>query len=157
MLFRCVVCESKAHFILRNAKRDYADFNLQGIYFPALLLMMGSFFAKTSIFLLFYQIFTIQSTMRIAILIGLIFTFLIYWPGVGVASYYEVPHPGETWVDTISDGRTLIPLKWWQAQSALAVALDFYIFVLPLPAMFKLRVPLRRRIPVIAVFSLALM
>lgn len=94
--------------------------------------------------------------MRIAIWVGLVFDFLIYWTGVGVATYYETPHPGETWINTL-DGRTLIPLHWWQAQSALSIILDIYIFVLPLPAVAKLKLLIRKRISIIAVFSLALM
>lgn len=94
--------------------------------------------------------------MYIAIRVGLILNFLIYWPGVAIATYYEVPHVGETWLDTL-DGRTLIPLSWWQAQSALIVALDIYIFVLPLPTVMSLQMPIRKRLSVISVFSVAMM
>jgi len=94
--------------------------------------------------------------MRIAIWSGITFTFLIYGAGVAVATYYETPHIGETWMDVL-DGRAIVPLKWWQAQSALTIALDIYIFILPLPAISKLRISFRRRIQLIAVFSLALM
>lgn len=129
---------------------------IKGIYIGAILFQVGSFFAKASIFLLFSQIFTIQKSMRVAIWVGLVFDFLLYGTGIGVASYYETPHMGETWVDTL-DGRSLIPLPWWQAQSALSIALDLYIFVLPLPAVARLKLPIRKRISVMAVFSLALM
>lgn len=128
----------------------------QGVYFPAILFQMGAFFAKASIFLLFSQLFTVQRSMYIAIRVGLILNFLIYWPGVAIATYYEVPHVGETWLDTL-DGRTLIPLSWWQAQSALIVALDIYIFVLPLPTVMTLQMPIRKRLSVISVFSVAMM
>ena len=95
--------------------------------------------------------------MRYAIWIGLTATFLLYCPGVIVATYYEKPRPGQTWVDVLEDGSSLIPLRWWQAQSALAVLLDIYIFVLPVPAISMLNMPTRQRLSIIAVFSLALM
>jgi hypothetical protein len=117
---------------------------------------MGAFFAKASIFLLYLQLFTIEQSIRIAIWVGLAFNFLIYWPGVAVAVYYETPRTGEVWVD-ILDGRTLIPLPWWQAQSALSIVLDLYIFILPLPVLARLKMPIQKRISVIAVFSLALL
>lgn len=94
--------------------------------------------------------------MRFAIWMGQAFNFLLYGAGVAVATYYETPRPGETWLDAL-DGRSLIPLRWWQAQSALAIALDIYIFILPLPALYKLNISVRRRMQLIAVFSLALM
>jgi hypothetical protein len=117
---------------------------------------MGSCFAKASIFLLFQQIFTIQKKMRYAIWFGQAFNFALYAAGVAVAIVYETPRTGEKW-SAILDGRTLIPLQWWQAQSALIVALDVYIFILPLPSLWKLKIPIRRRASVLAVFSLALM
>lgn len=94
--------------------------------------------------------------MHIAIWIGLTMDFLVYAVGVAVGTYYETPRAGEYWVDTL-DGRTVIPLKWWQTQSALIIALDVYIFVLPLPVVSRLKMPLRQRIPLISVFSLALL
>lgn len=94
--------------------------------------------------------------MRYAIWIGQVFNFLIYFTGFGVVTYYSSPHIGETWVDTL-DGRSLIGMPWWQTMSALIVALDIYIFVLPLPALLKLKVPMRRKIQLIAIFSLAVM
>lgn len=94
--------------------------------------------------------------MRVVIWIGLVFDFLLYASGLAVATYYETPRAGESWT-AVLDGRTLIPLRWWQAQSALSVVLDFYIFIIPLPVVAKLKMPIQRRIPLVAVFSLALM
>ncbi|KAL5120454.1 hypothetical protein ACEQ8H_001744 [Pleosporales sp. CAS-2024a] len=131
-------------------------FSRMVFFFPGILFNAGSFFAKASIFLLFHQIFTIQKTTRIAIKIGHVFNFLIYAVGFATAIVYEAPRPGESWA-AILDGRLMIPLHWWQAQAGLVVVLDIYIFVLPLPNLWKLQVPLRRRIPALAVFSLALM
>ncbi|OAL01488.1 hypothetical protein IQ06DRAFT_335785 [Phaeosphaeriaceae sp. SRC1lsM3a] len=118
--------------------------------------LMSAGCAKASIFLLFQQIFTIQKTMRHAIWFGQAFNFALYATGVAIAIVYETPRTGEHW-SAILDGRTVIPLPWWQAQSALIVALDIYIFILPLSNLWKLKIPIRRRISVLAVFSLALM
>lgn len=130
---------------------------MQGIYFNGLFCQLGACFAKASIFLLFFQIFAVQRSIRIAIWIGLTLNFLIYAPGIAVLTYYGAPRVGETWLDTLGDGRNLIPLPWWQAQSALSVAIDIYIFVLPLPTLTRLHLPTRRRISLVAVFSVALM
>ncbi|KAK4212988.1 hypothetical protein QBC37DRAFT_181667 [Rhypophila decipiens] len=81
---------------------------------------------------------------------------MIYAVGIAVATYFETPRIGEQWTDTL-DGRTLVPVPWWQLQSALTVLLDLYIFVLPLPVLAKLNLPMRRKLGLTAVFSLALM
>jgi hypothetical protein len=117
---------------------------------------IGGFFAKASILLLFDQIFTVHKGMRYAIWFGQAFNFVLYATAVAIAIVYETPRAGESW-SAILDGRTLIPLPWWQAQSALITAFDIYIFVLPLPHVWNLTVSIRRRIPVYAVFSLALL
>jgi hypothetical protein len=98
----------------------------------------------------------VQKSMRIAIWTGLAFNFLLYWPGVAIKTYYEAPHHGESWIVTL-DGRAMIPLRFWQAQSALIIILDMYIFIVPMPAIAKLRLSIRRKISMAALFSLALM
>ncbi|KAL8793398.1 MAG: hypothetical protein Q9195_003984 [Heterodermia aff. obscurata] len=129
----------------------------KGIYFPALLMATGNFLAKASIFLLFQQIFTVLKPMRIAIWIGLAVNLMIFCPSVVVATYYQTPRSGETWVSVIEDDRQRIAVRWWQAQSALSAILDMYTFILPLPAIFELNLSTRKRISIITVFSLALM
>jgi hypothetical protein len=75
--------------------------------------------------------------MRYAIWFGQAVNFVVYAAGTCVIIYYETPRSGEPW-SAILDGRALIPLKFWQAQSAIIIALDLYIFVLPLPGLWKL-------------------
>lgn len=94
--------------------------------------------------------------MRIAIWIGQTFNFLIYGAGLAVASYYETPKPGQPWETALVE-RALIPLKWWQAQSALSIVLDLYIFILPLPVIGSLKMSTKKRLSIVAVFSLALL
>lgn len=81
---------------------------------------------------------------------------MLYATGIAVATYYETPRAGEQWT-AILDGRALIPLLWWETQSALSVLLDLYIFILPLPIIVGLRLSAKQRLSLIAVFSLALM
>lgn len=129
---------------------------IQNNYFTGMLLQMGQLFAKASILLLFSQLFTIHLPMRVAIWVGLTFDILIYFPGFAVQTYYQTPHVGETWLDTL-DGRNIVPLAWWQAQSALIVVLDIYIFILPLLTLMRLQLPTRKRVSLLAVFSVALL
>ncbi len=127
-----------------------------GVYLPALFLITGTFLAKASILMLFRQIFHVEESMRVVIWIGLALDVLIYLPSVVVATYFQIPHAGEHWM-SVPDGRALVPLKWWQAQSILSVVLDVYMFILPLPIIFRMQLPPRKLLQAVAVFSLALL
>ncbi|GFF33521.1 hypothetical protein IFM61606_01907 [Aspergillus udagawae] len=115
------------------------------------------FFAKSSIFLLCRQIFTIQKTMKYAIGFGLLFTFVLYWPGVGLESYYAAPHIGETWEDLLINKRPEHLIYWGVVQGTLSVVLDIYIFILPLPLLSKLQLPRKKRWQLLIIFSTAMM
>ncbi|KAH2661681.1 hypothetical protein KXV32_000420 [Aspergillus fumigatus] len=114
---------------------------IQILYAQGTLLGPVIFFAKSSIFLLCRQIFTIQKQMKYAIRFGLLFTFLLYWPGVGLESYFAAPHVGETWEDLLVNHRPVKLIYWGIVQGTLSVILDIYIFILPLPLLAKLQLP----------------
>ncbi|GFF49232.1 NADPH-dependent 1-acyldihydroxyacetone phosphate reductase [Aspergillus lentulus] len=127
------------------------------LYAQGTLLGPVIFFAKSSIFLLCRQIFTIQKAMKYAIRFGLLFTFLLYWPGVGLESYFAAPHIGETWDDLLVNKRPEKLIYWGIVQGALSVVLDIYIFILPLPLLSKLQLPRKKRWQLLIIFSTAMM
>lgn len=58
----------------------------------------------------------------------------------------------------ITRGRERSILIYWGAvQGFLSVGLDLYIFILPLPILFKLQMPRRRKIQLVALFSSGLL
>lgn len=127
------------------------------LYAQGTLLGPVIFFAKSSIFLLCRQIFTIQKQMKYAIRFGLLFTFLLYWPGVGLESYFAAPHVGETWEDLLVNHRPVKLIYWGIVQGTLSVILDIYIFILPLPLLAKLQLPRKKRWKLLIIFSTAMM
>lgn len=129
----------------------------QILYAQGVLLGPTIFFAKCSIFLLYRQIFTIQKPLKIAIWVGLIFTFLLYWAGVPLESYFSAPHVGETWEDLLTNGRPGQLIYWGIVQGTCSVVLDIYIFLLPLPMLAQLQMAHWRRLQLLAVFSTAMM
>ncbi|GIJ98279.1 hypothetical protein Aspvir_000395 [Aspergillus viridinutans] len=129
----------------------------QILYAQGVLLGPVIFFAKSSIFLLCRQIFTIQKSMKYAIRFGLLFTFVLYWPGVGLESYYAAPHIGETWEDLLVNKRPEHLIYWGVVQGTLSVVLDIYIFILPLPLLSKLQLPRKKRWQLLIIFSTAMM
>ncbi|KAF4215124.1 hypothetical protein CNMCM8980_010661 [Aspergillus fumigatiaffinis] len=131
--------------------------NIQILYAQGTLLGPVIFFAKSSIFLLCRQIFTIQKPMKYAIRFGLLFTFLLYWPGVGLESYFAAPHIGETWEDLLVNHRPEKLIYWGIVQGTLSVVLDIYIFILPLPLLSKLQLPRKKRWQLLIIFSTAML
>jgi hypothetical protein len=115
------------------------------------------FFAKAAILLLYLQIFNSHRAMRIAVYVGLVFTGLTYWTGIPLDIAFTAPRPGETWDSLLTNGHPQQLIYWGVLQGALAVALDLYIFILPLPVLWKLNMSLKRRIGVCAIFFTALM
>lgn len=98
--------------------------------------------------------------MRLAIWFGLSFNFAISGTGLVIRTYSSAPHIGQTWNDVIVSqlinyDPTVMP--WAMVSAAANTVLDLYIFILPLPLISKLNLPLRKRIRVAFVFLTALL
>ncbi|KAI1498629.1 hypothetical protein F5X99DRAFT_317494 [Biscogniauxia marginata] len=121
------------------------------------LLNFSLFFAKTATLLLLHQLFSVSRKMRIAIWIGIAATFAIYAAGLAVTSYFAAPHAGETWDQLLVKviGTIIFPLYWAVAQGSASTLLDIYIFILPLPVIFRLKLSTKRKIQLTAVFFTA--
>ncbi|KAK3689097.1 hypothetical protein B0T22DRAFT_377891 [Podospora appendiculata] len=138
-------------FNARYIKIIYAQVTLVG---PVL------FLSKSAIFLLYRQLFASDAKkLRIPIWVGLISTFLIYFPSIPLSAIFEAPRVGQSWEDFLLEQSTLTgtaPLIYWGiVQGSLSVAIDLYIFILPLPILAKLRLHRRKKIRLLAVFGTA--
>ncbi|KAI0868548.1 hypothetical protein GGS24DRAFT_207496 [Hypoxylon argillaceum] len=117
------------------------------------------FFPKAAIFLLYRQLFAIQKKTRIAINFGLLITLLVYLSNIPLAAVYAAPRPGHSWDSlllTLQANSRPFALGG-TIQSAIGTVLDFYIFFLPLPILFRLQIEKERRLQLIAIFSTALL
>lgn len=115
------------------------------------------FFAKAAILLLYLQIFTSHYPMRVAVYAGIIFTGLVYWASVPLEIAFAAPRPGENWSSLLTNGHPQKLIYWGVVQGTLAVVIDLYIFILPLPVLWRLHMSLKRRIALCAIFFTALM
>lgn len=97
--------------------------------------------------------------MRIAIWIGIAVTFVLYASTLAIMSYFAAPHAGHTWDELVLDfiGTTIFPLKWGVAQSAVNTMLDIYIFILPLPVIYRLNLSRRRKAQLLGVFFIGVL
>lgn len=118
------------------------------------------FFGKEAIFLLYFDLFQVKKSMRLFIIAGMVFTGVVYWVGIIPESIFCAPHVGETWdplVNARLGKRCSRNVYWGIVQGACAVLIDIMIFVLPIPAIARLQLPLRRKIQLLGVFMTALM
>lgn len=112
---------------------------------------------KASILLLYLQLFGINARFRYAVYAGLVLTFLTYFPSVPLEAYYAAPHIGQTWEDLLTNGMPQRLGYWGLVQGPLAVVVDLYLFILPLPVIRQLHLTKTRRMGLAAVFATALM
>lgn len=101
-----------------------------------------------------------KKSMKIGTWIGFIFLFCIYFPSIPLSAIYEAPKPGHSWDELLqslatSTDHTLV--YWGIVQGSCSVLVDLYIFILPLHTLFQLKLSLRKRLQLVALFATALM
>ncbi|KAK3317337.1 hypothetical protein B0T19DRAFT_405038 [Cercophora scortea] len=133
---------------------------IQIIYAQVTLVGPVLFLSKSAIFLLYRQLFASDAkALRIPIWVGLISTFLIYFPSIPLSAIFEAPRVGQSWEEFLLEQSKLTgtaPLIYWGiVQGSLSVAIDLYIFILPLPILARLRLHRRKKIRLLAVFGTA--
>lgn len=95
-----------------------------------------------------------------AIVFGMIFTGVAYWPGVIITSILCAARIGETWDPLAGVSLSMRCQKsvyWGIVQGACAIFIDVLIFVLPIPIVMKLQLPTRRKVQILGVFMTAFM
>lgn len=93
--------------------------------------------------------------MRYLVWIDFITNFATYFTGIPIEAYYNAPSPGQSWYDLMLSGKPDRAIYFGLVQSTLGIILDLYIFILPLPILYRLRLSKRKRIHVTGVFSTA--
>ena len=95
--------------------------------------------------------------MRYGIWFGLTWNFLLYWINVPLEPYFCAPRLGHKWDVEAVAGTCTKYVIFSVVQGALAVALDLYIFVLPIPVILRLKMSRKRRLSVLGVFGTAVL
>ena len=70
---------------------------------------------------------------------------------------FATPYKGETWLSHVNTSRERLDLKFSVPQSAVGLAIDFYILILPIAAVNKLQMAARRKFAIITVFGTGLL
>ncbi|KAH8889142.1 hypothetical protein GQ53DRAFT_723925 [Thozetella sp. PMI_491] len=113
-------------------------------------------FAKTSFFLMYLQIFSPLTWLRVSVYIGLFLNWGFYTAVIAASIYYQVPNPGQTWQQGFMNERYTRSFNMTIPIASGSLFLDTYIFVLPLIAVSNMHLTLAKKLGVIAVFATGL-
>lgn len=115
------------------------------------------FFTKLALFLLYYRLFATNSRAKIAISLGILVNCLFYVASCIALIILCLPRRNESWLSTSYAARCDPASKLGNVQGIYGVISDLYIFILPLPVLWHLQMPLRRKLGITAIFFTGLM
>ena len=70
---------------------------------------------------------------------------------------FATPFKGETWASHVDTRREQLDLKFSVPQSAVGLVIDVYILILPIVAVSKLQMAVRRKLAIMTVFATGLL
>ena len=108
--------------------------------------------AKLALLLLYYRLFASDYWTKIAIHMGIAANCLFYIACSILFLILCLPKPGESWISPSFNARCRPTFKIGSAHGWFGLLSDLYIFVLPLPCLWGLHMPLRKKLGVAAVF-----
>lgn len=115
------------------------------------------FLAKLALFLLYLRIFSCSSTTKFAIYLGIVVSFIFHIAIAIFVAVGYVPRPGSSWLVTLRTNSCKSVGVLYYVQGVFGVVSDLYIFILPIPILWKLHLPVRRKVGVCAIFLAGLM
>lgn len=110
-------------------------------------------FAKLSLFLLYFQIFAISRKTRILIHVGIV-SISIFYVGTAITSAVLcMPRPGKGWEEAISAHKcSMSTTRISYLVSIFGVISDFYLLCLPIPVIWRMNMPRKKKVGVCAIF-----
>ena len=115
------------------------------------------FFAKLALFLLYFRLFSSNRNIRIAIYLGIIIGGLFYLSADIVFLVTCVPRRGVKWASPQFAAQCSPAANMNYVQGIFGVVSDLYIFILPLPVLWNLQMPTRKKLGITAIFITGLM
>ena len=114
-------------------------------------------FAKVALLLLYYRVFSLDRWTKIAIYFGITIIALFYI-ATGVTNFVLcTPWRHEDWTSTSFEKRCDRAEVQSDIQGIFGLVSDLYIFILPLPAVYRVRMSSQKKLAITAVFLTGLM
>ena len=114
-------------------------------------------FTKLALLLLYYRLFAAHRWTRNATYLGMAAICSLYTASVVAHFFLCISRPGENWVSASYNSRCSGMEKTNIFVGGFNVLSDVYIFLLPLPVLWNLQMPYRRKIGILAIFCTGLM
>ncbi|KAK7535210.1 uncharacterized protein J3D65DRAFT_444777 [Phyllosticta citribraziliensis] len=135
------------HLQPQNVENIYYWFYISVIFYNGALGLV-----KLSMLLQYLTIFSLLSLTRIATIFGIVFNaaFMIETAIVSIFACWPIDY---FWHKN-HDGACVNFKAMWLSHAVVNIATDLYIILVPLPAISKIRLPIRQKITLIFVFSL---
>lgn len=123
-----------------------------------LLYAPTALFAKLALLLLYLRMFSVSRRTRYMIQFGIVCN-VAFYTGIFIfmCAVYP-PRSGQSWLEAVStDYFRRVSTTSSLIQGFFNVASDIYLFVLPMPVLWKLQLPLRKKIGLSTVFMAGLL
>ena len=111
------------------------------------------FCAKLSLFLLYHRLFGRHFWIRYLVYLGIFCSVAMYATGIIVYGYLCLPRSGQSWVKAVLSSRChqqFIMVGY--VRGSFNILSDLYLLLLPLPAVWQLHLPVRKRLGIAIVF-----
>lgn len=125
---------------------------------PKTILLFETFYGpivfcvKLSIFLLYLRIFAPNRKFRIYTYLGILWIFLLHAITTSLYAVFCAPRGQENWLTSYMSTRCRHDQKLALAASVFNLISDLYIICLPIPAVWKLQLPRKKKVGVLVVF-----
>lgn len=114
-------------------------------------------FIKVTFFLLYLQLFGPMRWLRICAYIGAVFTVIFYFGMAVTQLIFSTPRHGETLLSHQNTHNEYLAIAMSVPQSAVGLAIDLYILILPIIAVSQLQLPIRKKVGVMLIFMTGLL
>ena len=110
-----------------------------------------------ALFLLYYRLFALDRWTKIATYSGMGVTSCFYLATFIVQLVLCIPRPRESWTSMTCVERCSRRHRLRDVHGVFGLVSDVYIFILPLPVIYRLQMSLKKKIGVTAMFLTGLM
>ena len=129
---------------------------MQISYVPVILVI------KLSLFLLYLRVFHPYKWMVYCVWVGIVLNIGFYTTYAIYVGVLCSPAPGKNWNDLlvaqfIGENRCASTIQFALIQSGVSIASDFYLLLLPIPAVWQLGLQPRKFIGVVSIFATGLL